>query len=72
MALTAHKTVTMFMCYVHTEDDPMRAAADAVAFRRQVLIDGAVAAAAMKSAPAPTAPETVAESTAQGDKPLGF
>jgi len=22
MALTAHKTVTMFMRYVHTEDDP--------------------------------------------------
>ena len=31
MALTAHKTVTMFMCYVHTEDDPVRAAAEAVA-----------------------------------------
>jgi hypothetical protein len=72
MALTAYKTVTMFMRYVHTEDDPVRAAADAVAFRRQVLIDGAEAAAAMKSAPAPTAPETVAESTAEGDKPLGF
>jgi integrase len=27
MALTAHKTVTMFMRYVHTEDDPVRAAA---------------------------------------------
>ncbi|MDP1963678.1 MAG: site-specific integrase [Reyranella sp.] len=35
MALTAHRTVTMFMRYVHTEDDPVRAAADAVAFRRQ-------------------------------------
>ena len=23
MALTAHKTVTMFMRYVHTEDDPI-------------------------------------------------
>jgi hypothetical protein len=56
MALTAHKTITMFMRYVHTEDDPVRAAAYAVTFRRQVLIDGAVAAAAMKSAPAPTAP----------------
>ena len=50
MALTAHKTVTMFMRYVHTEDDPVRAAADAVAFRRQGLIGGAVAAAATKSA----------------------
>jgi hypothetical protein len=73
MALTAHKTVTMFMRYVHTEDDPVRAAADAVAIRRQGLIGGAVAAAATKSAPAPIiAPETVAESTAEADRPLGF
>ena len=72
MALTAHKTVTMFMRYVHTEDDPVRAAADAVAFRRQGLISGALAAA-MKSAPAPTiAPEPVAELSAEGDQPLGF
>ena len=28
MALTAHKTVTQFMTYVHTEDDPVRAAAE--------------------------------------------
>jgi len=73
MALTAHKTVTMFMRYVHTEDDPVRAAADAVAVRRQGLIGGAVAVAARKSAPVPIiAPEAVAESTAAGDKPLGF
>jgi hypothetical protein len=73
MALTAHKTVTMFMRYVHTEDDPMRAAADAVAVRRQGLIGGAVAASATKPEPAPIiAPETVAESTSEGDKPLGF
>jgi integrase len=38
MALTAHKTVTMFMRYVHSEDDPMRAAADAVALRRKSVI----------------------------------
>jgi|LNFM01.2.fsa_nt_gb integrase len=73
MALTAHRTVTMFMRYVHTEDDPVRAAADAVAFRRQGLIGGAAAATAATSAPAPIiAPETVAESTAEGGKPLGF
>jgi hypothetical protein len=73
MALTAHKTVTMFMRYVHTEDDPVRAAADAVAVRRQGLIGGAVAIAAAKSAPAPIiAPETVAELPAEADKPLGF
>ncbi len=38
MALTAHKTVTMFMRYVHTEDDPIRAAAEAVAQRRSALV----------------------------------
>ena len=73
MALTAHKTVTMFMRYVHTEDDPVRAAADAVAFRRQNLIGGAVAVAATKSAAAPTtAPETGQKLTADEEKPLGF
>ena len=71
MALTAHKTVTMFMRYVHTEDDQVRAAADAVAFRRQGLIGGAAAAAT--SAPAPIiAPETAAGSTAEEYKPLGL
>ena len=73
MALTAHKTVTMFMRYVHTEDDPVRAAAEAVAFRRQGLIGGALATSAAKSAPAPIiAPEVVAELTAEADTPLGF
>lgn len=28
MALTAHKTVTMFMRYIHTEDDPVRKATE--------------------------------------------
>jgi len=41
MALTAHKTVTMFMRYVHAEDDPIRAAAEAVSARRRSLIGGA-------------------------------
>jgi hypothetical protein len=41
MALTAHKTVTMFMRYVHTEDAPVRAAADAVTQRRLSLVGGA-------------------------------
>ena len=35
MALTAHKTVTMFMRYVHVEDDPIRQAAELVAQRRR-------------------------------------
>lgn len=38
MALTAHKTVTMFMRYVHTEDDPVRAAAELVANRRKTVV----------------------------------
>ena len=37
MALTAHKTVAMFMRYVHTEDDPVRKAAELVANRRQAI-----------------------------------
>lgn len=70
---TAHKTVATFMRYVHTEDDPVRAAADAVAFRRQGLIGGAAIAGAANSSPAPIfAPDTVARSTADGDKPLAF
>jgi integrase len=73
MALTAHKTVTMFMRYVHTEDDPVRAAADAVASRRRRLIGGAVAGTATTSARVPIiAPDTTTESRAEGDKPLGF
>lgn len=37
MALTAHKTVAMFMRYVHTEDDPVRQAAELVANRRKII-----------------------------------
>ena len=37
MALTAHKTVVMFMRYVHTEDKPVREAAELVANRRKTL-----------------------------------
>ncbi|ARN42039.1 TPA: tyrosine-type recombinase/integrase [Pseudomonas aeruginosa] len=40
MALTAHKTVAMFMRYVHTEDDPVRKAAELVALRRQTVVMG--------------------------------
>lgn len=38
MALTAHKTVAMFMRYVHTEDDPVRKAAELVASRRKSVV----------------------------------
>ncbi len=37
MALTGHKTVAMFMHYVHTEDKPVRDAADLVASRRLAI-----------------------------------
>lgn len=39
MALTAHKTVAMFMRYVHTEDAPVRAAAELVANRRKTITE---------------------------------
>jgi len=67
MVLTAHKTVTMFMRYVHTEDNPVRAAADAVALRRQTLIRGVVAVPAPEPAhetilvPPPIAPAPVGQ-----------
>ena len=41
MALTAHKTVTMFMRYVHPEDEAIRLAAEQVAQRRRGLTEGA-------------------------------
>ena len=37
MALTAHKTVVMFMRYVHTEDKSVREAAELVANRRKTI-----------------------------------
>ncbi|WP_207389738.1 tyrosine-type recombinase/integrase [Stutzerimonas kirkiae] len=40
MALTAHKTVAMFMRYVHTEDDSVRKAAELVANRRKHVVAG--------------------------------
>lgn len=40
MALTAHKTVTMFMRYAHTEDEPIRAVAEAVSAGRSSVIGG--------------------------------
>jgi integrase len=66
MALTAHKTVTMFMRYVHTEDDPIRAAAEAVAKRRQTLIGGAPAVPASIPIAEPIAtPPTIAPEPAE-------
>jgi integrase len=75
MALTAHKTVTMFMRYVHTEDGPVRAAAEAVAQRRLSLIGGTSATPASVPVPKPViappsiAPEPV-ERSSMADKKL--
>ena len=55
MALTAHKTATMFMRYVHAEDDPVRAAAEKVANRRRDTI-GSNALANTKAAASPVEP----------------
>jgi integrase len=68
MALTAHKTVTMFMRYVHTEDDPVRAAAEAVASRRQRVIGG-VMAVSPAAPPIEVAPPIIAPSPANSPVP---
>jgi integrase len=39
MQLTAHKTVTQFMRYVHTEDNSVRVAAEVVATRRKTMLE---------------------------------
>jgi hypothetical protein len=80
MALTAHKTVTMFMKYVHTEDDPVRAAAEAVNQRRQALLGGQPVSPAPISTPAPVvdvpsvAPdvELIEPVLTAAGKPLGY
>ncbi len=64
MALTAHKTVTQFMRYVHTEDDPVRMAADAVAAnRRSVTGIGAIV-------PPPVHPSAGCDTTEEAVAPI--
>lgn len=77
MVLTAHKTVTMFMRYVHTEDEPVRAAAEAVALRRRSLIHGsghppAISALEPMAAPPIIAPAKEEQHQDTGVLPLGF
>ncbi len=74
MALTAHKTVTMFMRYVHSEDDPIRSAADVVALRRKSVI-AAVPIVETTAAAGPEQAIVGRAPMAQGReriKPLGF
>ncbi len=70
MALTAHKTVTMFMRYVHTEDDPVRAAAEAVALRRQSMIGPAGVVPATVKVSTPTVPPRIAPDAGAVPLPL--
>jgi hypothetical protein len=44
MQLMAHKTVTQFMRYVHTQDAAVRAAAEVVAMRRRTMLEAASSA----------------------------
>ena len=70
MRLTAHKTVTQFMRYVHTEDGPVRAAAETVASRRLVVLSG------QRTSPQPTHNVMVVQSAkppkAPVARPAGF
>lgn len=70
MALTAHKTVQMFMRYVHNEDNPVRSAANAVAARRREIVTSARAETTLVEAteetdaqPIPSPDETAARSS---------
>jgi integrase len=74
MALTAHKTVTMFMRYVHAEDDPIRAAAEAVSARRRSLIGGTASPPPPTPESAPAPPQLLPEPTPQNASgpPLGL
>ncbi|WP_442593396.1 tyrosine-type recombinase/integrase [Parapusillimonas sp. JC17] len=68
MALTAHKTVSMFMTYVHTEDDPIRQAAEKVANLRQGVIDRcAPATQTTAEASAPVVTDASKTGTSQGN-----
>ena len=60
MALTAHKTVGMFMRYVHTQDQEEREASDVVAKLRKLIASGQQAAPA-KAEEATELPQALAE-----------
>jgi integrase len=68
MALTAHKTVTMFMRYVHTEDDPVRNAADLVAARRKGVVEEVRATSAPSVVPVQGLPGIPAPEPSTGSR----
>lgn len=72
MALTAHKTVTMFMRYVHAEDDPIRAAADVVSAHRRSVVSGTAVVQPPPDVHAPAAPAPALEAPAPADVPQGL
>jgi len=51
MALTAHKTIEMFMRYVHVEDEQVRAAAEIVGNRRAAIVKSGTDSPAPASVP---------------------
>jgi hypothetical protein len=70
MQLTAHKTVMQFMRNLHTEDDPVRAAAETVASRRLVVLSGQRTTPQL--APKVTAMQAAKLSKERVAKPAGF
>jgi integrase len=72
MALTAHKTVTMFMRYVHAEDDPIRAAAEVVSAHRRSVVSGTAVVQPPTDVDAPAAPAPDLEAHAPADVPQGL
>jgi integrase len=72
MALTAHKTVTMFMRYVHAEDEPIRAAAEVVSAHRRSVVSGTAVPSPPADAKAPAAPAPEAEAPEPADVPPGI
>jgi hypothetical protein len=71
MALTAHKTVTMSMRYVHAEDDPIRAAAEVVSAHRRSVVSGTAVVLPLADAEAPAASAAEPEAHAPANVPQG-
>lgn len=72
MALTAHQTVTMFMRYVHAEDDPIRAAVEVVSAHRRSVVSGTIVLPLPGGAKAAAAPSPESQVSASADAPQGF
>jgi hypothetical protein len=51
MQLTGHKTVAIFMGYVHSEKEPIKAAAEQIADARRTMIGTTSQVGRMRSGP---------------------